>query len=120
MKALGGLGCGQNCPSLQRHQAAWIARQRPGVRQSSAAFAFPHLLIVAQVYDLTAPLQISIDHTNENLILSWPANIVSHLQAQTNSAGLGTNWLDVPSASNIFVVPLESFNSSVFYRLKSP
>ena len=73
-----------------------------------------------RVYDLTAPLQLSISLTNENLVLSWPANIISHLQAQTNSAGLGTNWFDVPSASNPFTVPLASFNSSVFYRLKSP
>jgi len=99
---------------------AYLGNPTTNTINSNTVFPGEVLVDYVRVYDLTAPLQISIDHTNENLILSWPANIVSHLQAQTNSAGLGTNWLDVPSASNIFVVPLESFNSSVFYRLKSP
>src|SRR5437773_1486369 len=52
-----------------------------------------------RVYDLTPPLQLSISMTNGNVVLSWPSAIVCHLQAQTNAAGLGTNWVDVPSAA---------------------
>lgn len=87
---------------------------------SNTVFPGEMLVDYVRVYDLTAPLQLSINQSNGNLILSWPANIVCHLQAQTNSVVLGTNWLDVAGATNPFVAPLASFDSSVFYRLKSP
>jgi hypothetical protein len=59
------------------------------------------------------------------LTLSWPADHTGwRLQAQTNNAstGLGTNWVDVAnsSATNQVIVPINSTNGSVFYRLIYP
>jgi beta-glucanase (GH16 family) len=73
-----------------------------------------------RVYDLTPPLQLSISMTNGNVLLSWPSGIVSHLQAQTNSAGIATNWVDVPNASPPYVAPTPPGAPAVFYRLRSP
>jgi autotransporter-associated beta strand protein len=58
-----------------------------------------------------------------NLTLSWPQDHIGWtLQAQTNtlSAGLGTNWVDVPgsTATNQVIVPINAANGSVFYRMK--
>jgi beta-glucanase (GH16 family) len=73
-----------------------------------------------RVYDLTPPLQLSISMTNGNVLLNWPFVIVCHLQAQTNSAGIGTNWVDVPNASPPYTVPTPPGAPAVFYRLRSP
>jgi beta-glucanase (GH16 family) len=73
-----------------------------------------------RVYDLTPTLQLSISMTNGSVLLTWPATIVSHLQAQTNASGLGTNWFDVPGASTPYVVPAVSRQPAVFYRLRWP
>lgn len=58
-----------------------------------------------------------------NLTLAWPADHTGWtLQAQTNSAGvgLGTNWVDVPGSTltNAVLIPINSTNAAVFYRLK--
>lgn len=63
-------------------------------------------------------------HVTDNLLdLSWPV-AGGRLQAQTNSIGVGitTNWFDVPgsTATNHVVVPLDSSNTSAFYRLVVP
>jgi hypothetical protein len=74
-----------------------------------------------RVYDQTAPLQITLAQTNSNLVLSWPAGIVCHLQAQTNlTGGITTNWIDLTNASTPYTVPLMKSNHSDFYRLVSP
>jgi beta-glucanase (GH16 family) len=94
----------------------------PSVSNINANTTFPGemLLDYVRVYDLTAPMQISIRQTNGVPVLSWPSNIVCHLQAQTNQAGLGTDWYDVPGASNPFAAPVNASGAGVFYRLKSP
>jgi beta-glucanase (GH16 family) len=73
-----------------------------------------------RVYDLTPPLQLGIAKTNGNVLLSWPSTIVCHLQAQTNAAGIGTNWADVPNASTPYLVSTASGGPAVYYRLRSP
>jgi beta-glucanase (GH16 family) len=74
-----------------------------------------------RVYDLTAPLQLSLAKTNSNLTLSWPANIVCHLQAQTNFTGaLSSNWTDLPVTNGPYTLPATPATGSVFYRLASP
>jgi hypothetical protein len=73
-----------------------------------------------RVYDLTPPLQLAISMTNGNVQLSWPSTIVCHLQAQTNAAGIGTNWVDVPNASTPYLVSTSSGTPAAFYRLRSP
>ena len=57
-----------------------------------------------------------------NLSLSWPGDHLGwYLQVQTNSlsAGLGTNWVDVPGSSSVtnVVVPINPSNPTVFYRM---
>jgi beta-glucanase (GH16 family) len=94
----------------------------PSTNTINANTVFPGDMQVdyVRVSDLTAPLQISATQTNGQLVLSWPANIVCHLQAQTNSFGLTTNWWNVTNAATPYVVPLVPTNASVFYRLQSP
>ncbi|HEV2455011.1 MAG TPA: LamG-like jellyroll fold domain-containing protein, partial [Verrucomicrobiae bacterium] len=63
--------------------------------------------------------------TNGNLYLSWPSQYIGgQLQSQTNSVGVGlsTNWVNCdpngPStATNMVVVPVNTGNGTVFYRL---
>ncbi len=73
----------------------------------------------------TTPATISHNAAANSLTLSWPADHTGwRLQAQTNStsAGLGTNWFDVPdsTATNHLTLPLDPAVGSVFYRLVWP
>ena len=54
---------------------------------------------------------------NGAIVLSWPTNIVCHLQSQTQTGGIAGAWTDVPSAANPLVAPTET---NAFYRLISP
>ena len=79
---------------------------------------------------VTNSASISLNPTNilatvsgTNLILSWPEDHKGWtLQVQTNdlSAGLGTNWTDVPNSTSVGAVTnvINPTNGSVFYRLK--
>jgi len=73
-----------------------------------------------RVYDLTGPLSLSIGKSGSNIVLSWPGNIVCHLEGQTNlpSAGLGTNWVSIATVTN--QLQLAPGTKSAFYRLVSP
>ena len=86
---------------------------------SGANFPAQMLVDYIRVYQQTAPLAISvINQSGANFTLTWPSNIVCHLQAQTNSL-LG-NWSDVADATNPFVLSAASATNPVFYRLESP
>ena len=95
----------------------------PSTNSINTNSVFPGDLQVdyVRLYDQTAPLEISIVRSNATAILTWPASIVCHLQAQASSAstGLSTNWFDVAGASSPFVVN-PNLASAVFYRLASP
>ena len=72
-----------------------------------------------------APPNIGVQVAGNQLSLSWPsANAGWHLQAQTNSIGVGlsTNWVDVPASgtTNLVIMTINPANGSVFYRLISP
>jgi autotransporter-associated beta strand protein len=57
------------------------------------------------------------------LTLSWPTDHIGwRLQVQTNSYGLGTNWIDVPNsvATNQMTFTLDPTTGCVFYRLIYP
>ncbi len=73
-----------------------------------------------RAYNSTPPLRISLVHTNNSSLIFWPSNIIGHLQVQISplSGGLTTNWSDVLSSNNPFII--NATNSSVFYRLQSP
>ena len=91
----------------------------PSVSTIEASNTFPQEMLVdyVRVYEQTAPLQISISQTNGDVILSWPTNIVCHLQMQTNFRASG-NWLNVSATSDPFVAT--PAQNAIFYRLKSP
>jgi beta-glucanase (GH16 family) len=87
----------------------------------NAGTVFPQEMQVdyLRVYELTSPLQLSAIQTNSQIMLTWPANIVCHLQAQTNSLVPGS-WSDLPGATSPLMLPADPNNSAVFYRLASP
>jgi hypothetical protein len=61
--------------------------------------------------------------SGNSLTLSWPADHAGwRLQVQTNTAGLGTNWLTVANTTNnlSLTVPIVPTNPPVFYRLVYP
>jgi beta-glucanase (GH16 family) len=87
----------------------------------NAGTVFPQEMQVdyLRVYELTPLLQLSAIQTNSQIMLTWPTNIVCHLQAQTNSLVPGS-WSDLPGATSPLMLPVDSNNSGVFYRLASP
>jgi beta-glucanase (GH16 family) len=90
----------------------------PTISQINAGTIFPAEMQVdyVRIYEQTAPLQISVTQSNGSVVLNWPANIICHLQAQTNS--LDTNWVDAATATNsLQIIPS---SDAAFYRLKSP
>jgi hypothetical protein len=72
-----------------------------------------------RVLEQTAPLQIAETRSNGNMVLTWPSNIICHLQAQTNSL-TGGNWCDVTNITNPAIITPAQNNACVFYRLESP
>ena len=94
----------------------------PGTAQINAGTVFPAQMLVdyVRLYQQTAPLAISTRQTGSNLLLSWPANIVCHLETKTNLSpgGSGTNWISVTTTnSQVAIAPT---NGAGFYRLVSP
>ena len=83
---------------------------------------FPAEVLVdyVRIYNPTQPLRLSVQQTSSNIVLSWPSNIVCHLQAQTNavSTGIGNNWFPVGTTTNqTQIIPI---TGSVFFRLVTP
>jgi beta-glucanase (GH16 family) len=93
----------------------------PTISQINAGTVFPQELQVdyVRVYEQTPPLQISVSQNAGNIILSWPSNIVCHLQSQTNSLVSG-NWSDLGVTPNPFILAPDPNSSSIFFRLESP
>jgi len=79
-------------------------------------------IVVASVStEPTNPPSITTSISAGNLTLSWPLAYNSYvLQSQTNSLniGLSTNWVTVLTTNNTIIMPMNSANGSVFYRLK--
>lgn len=93
----------------------------PSVAQIEAGTVFPAEIQVdyVRVLERTAPLQIAVTRSNGNLVLTWPTNIVCHLQAQTNSL-TGGNWSDLANTTSPVIITPSQNNACVFYRLESP
>ena len=74
------------------------------------------------VYKLVS-VRLTARASGNLLDISWPL-VGAHLQTQANSEGVGitTNWVDVSgsTATNHVVMPIESGNGSVFFRLAFP
>jgi len=93
----------------------------PSVATINVNTTFPQEMQIdyLRVWDLTPPLQLAVANSGSNVLLSWPATIVCHLQARTNATGLANNWVDVPNAATPYTAPVIA-GQSVLYRLQSP
>ncbi|HEV2456101.1 MAG TPA: hypothetical protein VGY98_17690, partial [Verrucomicrobiae bacterium] len=90
----------------------------PSTTAINASLPGQMLVDYVRVYNLTGPLQLSTARSKGKIVLSWPTNIVGHLQSQTNS--LGANWSDLAGSTNPFVAGPASGAGDVYYRLVSP
>ncbi len=91
----------------------------PTTNSINANSTFPGEMLVDYVrqYNFTGPLQINADDGDGKLLLTWPANIVCHLEsAPALSAAMV--WTEVPGAKPPFVAVPGS--AATFYRLASP
>jgi autotransporter-associated beta strand protein len=93
------------------------------VSSAPAYFAGTGSLVVGST--ATNPTNITFSVSGSTLSLSWPADHLGwFLQQQTNSlsAGLGTNWVDVPGSSSITStnITINPAKPTVFFRLRSP
>jgi autotransporter-associated beta strand protein len=71
----------------------------------------------------TTPTNMTFSVSGGNLTLSWPQSYTGWLlQAQTNAAGIGTNWVTVTgsTATNSVVIPIGQTNPAVFFRMEEP
>jgi beta-glucanase (GH16 family) len=94
----------------------------PSTNAINSGTVFPQQMLVdyVRVLELTAPLALSTaTQSNGSMTLSWPTNIVCHLQVQTNSL-VGGNWTDLPGTTSPYGVTPDPNQSAVFYRLVSP
>ncbi len=69
------------------------------------------------------PLKLNVAAAATNAVrFSWPSNYTgSRLQVQTNPAGIGTNWMDLPGGtSNPLVLPFSTTNGGIFFRVRTP
>jgi beta-glucanase (GH16 family) len=96
-----------------------VGGQWPGNPDGTTVFPQQMLVDYVRVYQQTAPLQISATQSNGSVVLSWPTNIVCHLQTQTNSL-TGGSWFDQTNTTNPVVLNPDPNQASVFLRLASP
>jgi glucose/arabinose dehydrogenase len=75
------------------------------------------------VYMLRPAVRLAFQLSGNLLEISWPL-AGGRLETQTNSLseGIGSNWATVPGSTttNRVIVPVDSANGSVFYRLAFP
>jgi autotransporter-associated beta strand protein len=93
----------------------------PGLVWDTSQLAVSGTLSVMPVNTNSPTLATS--KSGNSLTLSWPQDHGGwRLQAQTNSTGLGTNWVTVPGTTNAlsYTVPIASTNPAVFFRLVYP
>jgi beta-glucanase (GH16 family) len=91
----------------------------PGNPDGTTVFPQQMLVDYVRVYQQTAPLQISVTQSNGSVVLTWPTNIVCHLQTQTNSL-VGGSWIDQTNTTSPVVLTPDPNNGSVYLRLASP
>ena len=92
----------------------------PTTNAINAGSVFPGEIQVdyVRIYNVTDPFRLAIKTTGPNLLLTWPSNIISRVQTQTNLAANGTNWIPVTTTTNQLQV--SPTNKSGFFRLTSP
>jgi 4-phytase/acid phosphatase len=76
--------------------------------------------IVQDPYTTDNPTNITASVSSNTLTIAWPADHIGWiLQAQTNGLSSG-QWFDLPGSDvvNAVFIPINSANTSVFYRLR--
>ena len=93
----------------------------PTTAQINSGTVFPAQMLVdyVRVYQKTIPLAVSVtNQSGSKFTLSWPTNIVCHLQSRTNF--LSGSWADVAGVTNNSVISAPPSGGPTFYRLESP
>ena len=91
----------------------------PSTNTINATTAFPGQMQVdyVRLYNLTAPLQLTAGLGGGKLLLTWPSNVVCHLESAINLTAASV-WTNVVGAVTPFsAAPL---SNAAFYRLSSP
>jgi beta-glucanase (GH16 family) len=70
-----------------------------------------------RLYNQTAPLQLTASLSNRKFSLTWPSNIVCHLESATNLSATAS-WTNVAGAVTPFST--NPLSTAAFYRLVSP
>jgi beta-glucanase (GH16 family) len=92
----------------------------PGYPDGTTVFPQQMIVDYVRVYQQTLPLAITATPQPDGSVsLSWPNNIVCHLQVQTNSI-TGGSWSDLPVTTSPYIVTPDPTQTAVFYRLASP
>jgi beta-glucanase (GH16 family) len=91
----------------------------PGNPDGTTVFPQQMLVDYVRVYEQTAPLQISATQSNGAVVMSWPTNIVCHLQTQTNAFAAGS-WVDQTNTTSPVIIAPDPNQASVYFRLESP
>ncbi len=71
----------------------------------------------------STPTNITYSVSSGSITLNWPSSYTGWiLQAQTNSAGIGTDWFDVAgtASTDSWTMPIGLNNPTVFLRLRHP
>ena len=94
----------------------------PSVSNINANTSFPAAMQVdyVRVYNQTSPLALSTATTNSHVMLSWPSNIVCHLQSLVDASSLAASntWADLGATVAPYAVA--TTNKLALYRLASP
>ena len=98
---------------------SYLGNPSPAMINTNSVFPGEMQVDYIRIYNGTAPLRLSLAGSNYNWLISWPSNVIAHLQAQTNpTTGWVTNWMDLPLGTNF--LRINPTNKSAFYRLVSP
>jgi beta-glucanase (GH16 family) len=98
----------------------YLGNPTPEMINTNSTFPGEMQVDYVRIYHNTGPLRLEVTNAGAAVFLSWPTNIVCHLQSQTNlPVGLGANWVDLSVSRSPYVVTA-SPAQSVFYRLSSP
>jgi beta-glucanase (GH16 family) len=95
----------------------YLGNPDPATINANSTFPGQMLVDYVRLYNLTAPLQLTAGLSGGKLSLTWPSNIVCHLQSAI-SLSAASGWTNVAGAATPFsATPL---TTAAFYRLVSP
>jgi len=97
----------------------YLGNPTPNAINAGTVFPAEMQVDYVRLYSLTDPLALGLKRTGAGLVLSWPSNIVCHLQTQTNRSLNSTSaWFQVATNTNYYQVAASGTNA--FFRLTTP